>query len=133
VGPLQARHRVAGAGMNLASWWKTRTQAEPRAGAISGGPSFAYVFGWTLLLLIVVEAITGTALAAFYSPSSTDAWASVAYIQDRMAWGWLVRGLHFHAGSAIVIVAGLHLVQTAIWGSYKKPRELVWWLGLLVM
>jgi ubiquinol-cytochrome c reductase cytochrome b subunit len=124
--------------VNLTTWLKTRAQPSTRpdgerTSAIPGGPSFAYVFGWTLLLLLAVEAITGAALAAFYAPSSTDAWASVAYVQDRMPMGWLVRGLHFHAGSAIVIVAGLHLVQTAIWGSYKKPRELVWWLGLVLM
>jgi ubiquinol-cytochrome c reductase cytochrome b subunit len=118
--------------MNLTAWLKTRAQAERPAG-IPGGPSFAYVAGWSLLMLVVVEAITGAALAAFYAPSSTDAWASVAYVQDQMPAGWLVRGLHFHAASAIVIVSGLHLVQTAIWGAYKKPRELVWWLGIVLM
>jgi ubiquinol-cytochrome c reductase cytochrome b subunit len=117
----------------LTEWLRARASAERRPAGIAGGPSFAYVFGWVLVLLVAVEAITGAALAAYYAASSTDAWASVAYVQDQMSWGWLVRGLHFHAGSAIVIVAGLHLVQTAIWGSYKKPRELVWWLGLLLM
>lgn len=96
-------------------------------------PSFAYVAGWVLVMLLLVQAITGAALAAFYSPSTTHAWASVAYIQDQMAMGWFVRGLHHHGGSALVIVAGLHLVQTAIWGSYRKPREVVWWLGLVLL
>ena len=100
---------------------------------ISGGASFAYVFGKVLVFLLVVQAATGAALAAFYSPSSTDAWASVAYLQDQAAWGWLVRGLHYHGGSAIVVVAGLHLVQTALAGAHKKPRELVWWLGVLLL
>jgi ubiquinol-cytochrome c reductase cytochrome b subunit len=95
--------------------------------------SFARVLGTVVVFLFAVEAVTGIALAAFYAPSSTDAWASVAYVQDQMALGWLVRGLHFHAASAIVIVAGAHLVQTAVVGAYKKPRELVWWLGLLLM
>ena len=44
------------------------------------------VLGWSLVMLIVVEALTGAALSAFYSPSSTDAWASVAYVQDQMPW-----------------------------------------------
>lgn len=107
--------------------------AESRCGAIAGEPSFAYVFGAALLLLVVVEAVTGTALAAYYAPSTTDAWASLAYVQDRMPWGWLVRGLHVHAGSAIVVVAGVHLVSIALRGGYRKPREVVWWLGLLLM
>jgi len=89
--------------------------------------------GWSLVMLLVVEAATGAALAAFYSPSATGAWASVAYVQDQMPMGWLVRGLHFHAGSAIMIVAGVHLVQIAVAGTYKAPRSLVWWIGLLLM
>lgn len=117
----------------LAAWYRERIPAESRSGAIRGPASVAYVFGWTLVMLVAVEAITGTALAAFYSPSTTDAWASLAYVQDQMAWGWLVRGLHAHASSAIVIVAGVHLVVTALRGGYRKPREVVWWLGLLVM
>ncbi len=100
---------------------------------IEGGASFAYVFGSVLVFLLAFEAITGAALAAFYSPSTTDAWGSVAYIQDQMSWGWLVRGIHFHGGGAIVVVAGLHLVQTAVAGAYKRPRELVWWLGILLL
>jgi ubiquinol-cytochrome c reductase cytochrome b subunit len=100
---------------------------------IAGGASFAYVFGTVLVFLLVVEAVTGAALAGFYAPSSTDAWGSVAYLQDQATLGWLLRGIHFHGGSAIVIVAGVHLVQTALVGAYKKPRELVWWLGILVM
>lgn len=106
---------------------------ERAPGVIAGGASFAYVFGTVLVFLLVVEAVTGAALAAFYSPSSTDAWGSVAYVQDQVALGWLVRGIHYHGASAIVIVCGVHLVQTALYGAYKKPRELVWWLGILLM
>jgi ubiquinol-cytochrome c reductase cytochrome b subunit len=100
---------------------------------IPGRASFAFVLGAVLLFLFVVEAITGIALAAFYAPSTTDAWASVAYVQDQVSLGWLLRGLHFHAASAIVIVTGAHLVQTAVYGAYRKPRELAWWLGLLLL
>ena len=103
------------------------------ASMIEGGASFAYVFGSVLVFLLLLEALTGAALAAFYSPSSTDAWGSVAYIQDQATWGWVVRGLHHHGASAIVVVAGLHLVQTAVAGAYKRPRELVWWLGVLLL
>jgi ubiquinol-cytochrome c reductase cytochrome b subunit len=88
------------------------------------------VFGTVLVWLLAIEALTGVALAMFYSPSSTNAWASVAYIQDRAALGWFVRGLHYHGGSALVIVAGVHLLQTAVAGAYKQPREVIWWIGL---
>ena len=53
-------------------------------GATIGAPSFAYVFGSVLVFLLVLEAATGLALAAFYAPSSTDAWGSVAYVQDQV-------------------------------------------------
>jgi ubiquinol-cytochrome c reductase cytochrome b subunit len=105
----------------------------PAPATMPGGASFAHVFGTVLVFLLALQTITGIALAAFYSPSSTDAWASVAYIQDQTSIGWLVRGLHHHGGSAMVIVAGVHLLQTAVAGAYKKPRELVWWLGLLLL
>ena len=107
--------------------------AERKPSMIEGGASFAYVFGQVLVFLLLVEAVSGAALAAFYSPSSTDAWASVAYIQDQATWGWLVRGIHHHGAAAIVVIAGLHLVQTAVAGAYKRPRELVWWLGVMLL
>jgi ubiquinol-cytochrome c reductase cytochrome b subunit len=103
------------------------------APATIGQASFAHAFGAVLAFLLVLQAVTGLALAAFYAPSSTDAWASVAYLQDQVALGWFLRGVHFHGASALAIVAGLHLVQTALVGAYKKPRELVWWLGILLM
>ena len=120
--------------MTLRAWFGSRTGIESRPPSlVVGGPSYAYVFGWVLALMLLVEAVTGAALAAFYSPSSTDAWASVAYIQDQMSLGWLVRGLHYHGASALVIISGIHLVQTAMWGAYKKPRELTWWLGIVML
>ena len=131
--------------MSLPKWLRDRVRPVVRresglSGATSDptvatlpAPSFAYVAGWVLVMLLVLEAVTGAALAAFYSPSTTDAWASVAYMQDQVSVGWLVRGLHHHGASALVIVSGLHLVQTALWGSYKKPRELVWWLGVVLL
>ena len=97
------------------SWWKERLGA---GGAKPAAPSFAHVFGWVLVMLLAIEAITGAALAAFYSPSTTDAWASVAYLQDQAEWGWIVRGLHYHGASAIVMpsfhIATIGLLKTAV-------------------
>ena len=100
---------------------------------IKGGASFVYVFGSILVFLLILQAVTGMILAFYYSPSATDAWASVAYIQDQVTLGWLIRGVHHHGASAIVIVAGLHLLQTAIYGAYKKPREINWLLGTVLL
>jgi ubiquinol-cytochrome c reductase cytochrome b subunit len=79
---------------------------------------------------LVLQIVTGVVLATYYSPSASDAWASVAYVQDQVAGGWFVRGLHHHGASAMVIVAGLHLLQVAVFGAYKKPREANWWVGV---
>ncbi len=100
---------------------------------VLGGARFAYVFGSVLTFLLVLQMTTGVFLAMYYSPSSTDAWASVAFIQDQVSAGWFIRGLHSHGASAMVIVAGLHLLQTAIYGAYKKPRELNWIVGVLML
>ncbi|HEY6173631.1 MAG TPA: cytochrome b N-terminal domain-containing protein [Kofleriaceae bacterium] len=117
----------------IRAYLRDRGVGSGAAPAMIGGASFAYVFGSVLVFLLVVEAATGLSLAAFYAPSSSDAWGSVAYVQDRATLGWFLRGLHFHGASAMVIVCGLHLVQTAFYGAYKKPRELVWWLGIVLM
>lgn len=116
----------------MIKWLRDRTGSSDPV-MMPGGPSIAHVFGTVLVALLLVEALTGIALAMFYSPSTTDAWASVAYIQDQTSMGWFVRGLHYHGASALVIITGIHLLQTAVAGAYKKPRELVWWLGLLLM
>ncbi len=100
---------------------------------VLGGARFAYVFGSVLTFLLVLQMTTGVFLAMYYSPSATDAWASVAFINDQVTAGWFVRGLHSHGASAMVIVAGLHLLQTAIYGAYKKPRELNWIVGVVLL
>lgn len=121
--------------VRITEWMTERVRAlsdQTRLG-IPGGPSLAYVFGWVIVMFLGVEAITGAALSAFYAPSTASAWASVAYVQDQIPLGWFVRGLHYHGTSALVIVTGIHLLQTAVYGAYKKPRELVWWLGLILL
>jgi ubiquinol-cytochrome c reductase cytochrome b subunit len=115
-------------------YFRERTGVRERPAALTApGPSIAYVFGSVLVFLLGLEALTGLALAAFYSPSATDAWGSVAYLEDQVGGGSLVRALHHHGAGAIVIVAGVHLVQTALAGAYKRPRELVWWLGIVLL
>jgi len=100
---------------------------------VPGGASFAYVFGSVLTFVFVLQATTGVMLALYYSPSATDSWASVAYIQDQVTLGWFVRGLHSYGATAMVILSGLHMLQTAVWGAYKKPRELNWVVGVVML
>ncbi|MBX3225167.1 MAG: cytochrome bc complex cytochrome b subunit, partial [Labilithrix sp.] len=97
---------------------------------IKGGARWAYVFGSALLGSFMVQAVTGVALMTSYAPSDKTAWASVHFIQFQQAGGWLVRGLHHFGAQAMVILLGAHLAQVALFGAYKKPREVTWWLGL---
>jgi ubiquinol-cytochrome c reductase cytochrome b subunit len=100
---------------------------------VPGGASFAYVFGSVLTFVLLLQMTTGVFLAMYYSPSATDAWASVAFIQDTVSFGWFIRGLHSYGASAMVILAGLHLLQTGLYGAYKKPREMNWIVGILML
>jgi ubiquinol-cytochrome c reductase cytochrome b subunit len=97
---------------------------------IRGGARWAYVFGSTLLASFGVQAVTGVALMTSYAPSDKTAWASVHFIQFQQAGGWLVRGLHHFGAQAMVVLLGAHLAQVSLFGAYKKPREVTWWLGL---
>jgi ubiquinol-cytochrome c reductase cytochrome b subunit len=97
---------------------------------VVGGARWAYVFGSVLTMVFVVQAVTGLLLMTTYAPSSITAWASVHYISYRLSCGWLVRGLHHFGSQAMVVLVVLHLGQVALFGAYKKPREINWWFGL---
>ena len=99
---------------------------------VPGGARWAYVFGSLLLIALCNQVLTGVLLMAFYSPSATDAWASIAYIQDQVRFGWLVRGMHSSGASLLLIGVVLHMVQVAVYGAYRAPREVNWWTGLLL-
>jgi len=103
-----------------------------RAGQVPGGASLWHTLGSVAAGLFVLEAVTGVFLATTYTPSVTGAWASVAYIQDQLTFGWFVRGLHSFGSSALIVVAGLHLLQVLLFGAYRRPRELNWMVGLLL-
>lgn len=100
---------------------------------IPGGARWRYVWGSTLVFTFTVQVITGLFLWMCYSPSSRSAWESVYYIQFEMQGGWLLRGIHHFTAQAMVVLLALHLVQVVIDGAYKAPREVNFWLGLILM
>jgi len=100
---------------------------------IPGGARWRYVWGSTLVFVFITQMITGFFLWTAYSPSTLTAWESVAYIQNEMSYGWLVRGIHHFAAQAMMILLGLHFLQVVIDGAYKAPREVNFWLGLILM
>ncbi len=100
---------------------------------IPGGAKVAYVFGSALLFVFVLQIITGIFLMFYYAPTVDHAWESIRYIMEDVEFGFLVRGIHHWASSAMVILVVVHLLQVFIWGAYKKPRELVWIMGVLLL
>ena len=100
---------------------------------IHGGAKWSYVFGSGLVFLFILQAATGMVLAGFYSPSSTSAWGSVYYIQHKTSFGRFVRGMHHFGSSAMMILALVHMFQVFIFGAYKKPRELNWISGVILL
>ncbi len=91
-----------------------------------------YYFGSLALLVLVNQIVTGIFLTMNYDPSATGAFDSVQYIMRDVEWGWLIRYMHTTGASLFFVVVFLHMFRGILYGSFKKPRELVWVLGMLI-
>ena len=94
--------------------------------------NFWYFFGSLALLVLVIQIVTGIFLAMHYKPSAAEAFASVEYIMRDVEWGWLIRYLHSTGASAFFVVIYLHMFRGLIYGSYQRPRELLWIIGVII-
>jgi ubiquinol-cytochrome c reductase cytochrome b subunit len=94
--------------------------------------NFWYGFGVLAFVVLALQIFTGIFLTMNYKPSAADAFASVEYIMRDVEWGWLMRYLHSTGASAFFIVIYLHMFRALMYGSYKKPRELVWLIGMVI-
>ena len=94
--------------------------------------NFWYYFGALALLILANQLITGIFLTMNYKPSSAEAFASVEYIMRDVDWGWLIRYMHSTGASAFFIVIYLHMFRALLYGSARKPRELIWIFGCLI-
>lgn len=97
---------------------------------IPGGASWFYVLGASLVFIFTLQMATGILLAMYYAPTPDHAYASVKYIQEEAPFGSFVRGLHHWGASFMMVLVGLHLLRVFAFGSYKKPREVVWVIGV---
>ncbi len=100
---------------------------------VPGGARWQYVFGSMLMFAFTVQVITGLFLWTSYSPSSQTAWESVYYISFVQSGGWFLRGLHHFMAQAMVVLLALHMLQVIWAGAYRAPREVNFWLGLVLM
>jgi ubiquinol-cytochrome c reductase cytochrome b subunit len=94
--------------------------------------NFWYIFGSLSLLVLVIQIVTGIFLTMHYKPDAALAFGSVEYIMRDVPWGWLVRYMHSTGASAFFVVVYLHMFRGLIYGSYRKPRELVWVFGCAI-
>ena len=94
--------------------------------------NFWYIFGSLALLVLVIQIVTGIFLTMNYKPDAAQAFASVEYIMRDVPWGWLIRYMHSTGASAFFVVVYLHMFRGLIYGSYRKPRELIWVFGCAI-
>ena len=91
-----------------------------------------YVFGVLAMVVLIVQLVTGIFLTMSYKPDAEKAFASVEYIMRDVEWGWLIRYMHSTGASAFFLVVYIHMFRGMMYGSYKKPRELLWIIGMLI-
>lgn len=94
--------------------------------------NFWYFFGSLALLVLVLQIVTGIFLTMNYKPDAELAFASVEYIMRDVDWGWLIRYMHSTGASMFFVVVYLHMFRGLMYGSYRKPRELIWIFGVLI-
>lgn len=94
--------------------------------------NFYYLFGSLAMVVLVNQLVTGIGLTMFYTPTAAEAFNSIEYIMRDVNCGWLLRYMHSTGASAFFIVIYLHLFRSVLYGSYQKPRELVWILGVVL-
>ena len=94
--------------------------------------NFWYFFGSLALMVLVIQIVSGIFLTMHYKPDGAMAFASVEYIMRDVPYGWLIRYIHSTGATAFFVVVYLHMLRALMYGSYKKPRELIWLFGMFI-
>ncbi len=94
--------------------------------------NFWYYFGSLALFVLAIQIVTGIFLTMNYKPDAAQAFASVEYIMREVPWGWWIRYMHSTGASFFFICVYLHMFRAMLYGSYRKPRELLWIFGMLI-
>lgn len=94
--------------------------------------AFVYCFGGLTFFITVIQILSGMFLTMYYVPDIKNAWESVSYLQNEVAFGQIVRGMHHWGASLVIVMLFLHALRVFFQGAYKKPRELNWIVGVLL-
>ncbi|MRG86390.1 menaquinol-cytochrome c reductase cytochrome b subunit [Salinibacillus xinjiangensis] len=94
--------------------------------------AFVYCFGGLTFFVTVIQILSGMFLTMYYVPDIENAWNSVFYLQQEVAHGQIVRGMHHWGASVVIVMLFLHTLRVFFQGAYKKPRELNWIVGVLL-
>ena len=133
------KNRVIAAGLKSYQWVEYRLGLiKPMAHAAahrtpSNSASWMYVFGSAATVLLMLQVVTGILLALVYSPSASEAWGSLQFLNHNIALGWYLRALHGWGSNFMVAVVLIHMVQVFLFGAYKFPRELTWMVGVVLL
>ncbi len=100
---------------------------------IPGGASFFFTLGSATLFIFILQIVTGVWQLFYYVPTIDHAYDSLTFLRLLVPYGWLIHGLHYWGASAMVVLIGLHMLRTFIWGAYKKPREMTWLIGIALL
>jgi cytochrome b6 len=95
--------------------------------------SFWYYFGGLALFFFMIQVITGLLLMQYYKPTEAEAFSSFVFIQKQVSFGWLIRQIHAWSANLMVMMAFTHMFSTYFMKSYRKPRELMWVSGFVLL
>jgi quinol-cytochrome oxidoreductase complex cytochrome b subunit len=137
-GASPAMEKLKESPADLIGWVDERTGATPFLTGmlfrkVPKGTNWFYTLGSGTLFAFVVQAITGVFLAMFYTPSPTEAYASITHITNDVFLGEFVRGMHKWGATVMIILIFLHMGRTFFFGAYKYPRELNWVIGVILI
>ena len=125
-------------GLKIKSWLNERLSLDGMMEStfdekIPGGASFFYTMGSATMFVFALQVVTGIWQLFYYVPTIDHAYASLSYLRIHVPYGWLIHGIHYWGANILAVLIALHIIRVFIWGAYKKPRELTWLIGVLLL
>ena len=126
-------------GLRIFQWFEKRTgllkplEEMARHPTPSSAASWWYVFGSAAMVLLILQVVTGVLLALVYSPSASNAYASLQFINHNLRLGWFLRAMHGWGSDFMIAIVLIHMMQVFLFGAYKYPRELTWIAGVFLL